>query len=52
MQYLWEQKIEIQEYQLKMKKAGRKAGFHNADGKLDKRQYLADLYKLIKDNMD
>lgn len=35
-----------------MKRAGRKRNFSNAEGKLDKRQYLADLYKLIKDNMD
>ncbi len=35
-----------------MKRAGRRRNFQNVDGKLDKRQYLADLYKLIKDNMD
>lgn len=35
-----------------MKRAGRRRNFHNIDGKLDKRQYLGDLYKLIKDNMD
>lgn len=35
-----------------MRKAGKRRAFHNNDGKLDKRQYLADLYKLIKDNMD
>ena len=35
-----------------MKRAGRKKHFENADGKLNKKQYLGDLYKLIKDNMD
>ena len=35
-----------------MKRAGKRRNFHNNDGKLDKRQYLADLFKLIKDNMD
>ena len=35
-----------------MKRAGRRRNFQNVDGKLDQRQYLADLYKLIKDNMD
>lgn len=35
-----------------MKRAGRRRNFQNEEGKLDKRQYLADLYKLIKDNMD
>ena len=35
-----------------MKRAGRRRNFHNNDGKLDKKQYLGDLYKLIKDNLD
>ena len=35
-----------------MKRAGRKKHFENEDGKLNKKQYLGDLYKLIKDNMD
>ena len=51
-QYLWEQKIERDEYEIRMKRAGKRRNFHNNDGKLDKRQYLADLFKLIKDNMD
>ncbi len=34
------------------RKAGKRRAFLKKDGKLDKRQYLADLYKLIKDNMD
>jgi hypothetical protein len=49
---LWEIKIERDEYEVRMKRAGKRRNFHNYDGKLDKRQYLADLYKLIKDNMD
>jgi hypothetical protein len=37
---------------IREKKQGKRKDFLNKDGKLDKRQYLADLYKLIKDNMD
>ena len=51
-QYLWEQKIERDEYEIRNNRAGKRRNFHNKDGKLDKRQYLADLFKLIKDNMD
>lgn len=35
-----------------MARAGRKKNFENADGRLNRKQYLGDLYKLIKDNMD
>ena len=34
------------------RRAGRKHDFSNEEGKLDKKQYLGDLYKLIKDNLD
>jgi len=37
---------------IREKKQGKRKDFLNKEGKLDKRQYLADLYKLIKDNMD
>jgi hypothetical protein len=49
---LWEQKIEHDEQVIREKKQGKRKDFLNKEGKLDKRQYLADLYKLIKDNMD
>lgn len=52
IQYLWEMKIERDEKEKREKKQGKRKDFLNKDGKLDKRQYLADLYKLIKDNMD
>lgn len=45
-------KIERDEKEKREKKQGKRKDFLNKDGKLDKRQYLADLYKLIKDNMD
>lgn len=35
-----------------MRRVGRRRDFHNEDDKLDKKHYLADLYKLIKDNLD
>ncbi len=50
-QYVWEQKIEREEADIRLKRAGRRRNFSNSDGKLDKKQYLADLYKLIKNNM-
>jgi hypothetical protein len=52
LQFLWESKIERDEYEQRMKRAGKRRAFSKPDGKLDKKQYLADLYKLIKDNMD
>lgn len=35
-----------------MRKAGRRGNFLNIDGKTNNRQYLADLYRLIKENMN
>ena len=35
-----------------MKRAGRRGNFLNLDGKTNNRQYLADLYRLIKENMN
>ena len=49
---MWEQKIERDEERSRKNKEGKRKAFVNKEGKLDKRQYLADLYKLIKDNMD
>ena len=51
LQYLWEQRIEWREEQLRLKRAGRRKRQFDGDN-LDKSQYLADLYRLIKDNMD
>lgn len=48
----WEKRIEMKENELRMMRAGRKKNFENADGRLNRKQYLGDLYKLIKDNMD
>eukprot|EP00347_Sterkiella_histriomuscorum_P005935 403354701 len=47
-----ENKILKKELERRLKRAGRRRNFHNEDGKLDKKQYLADLYKLIKDNLE
>ena len=52
VQNLIERSIEKAELEIRMRKAGRRRNFHNEEGKLDKKQYLGDLYKLIKDNLD
>ena len=46
-QHLIETNIENIEIERRMRRAGRRRNFHNIDGKLDKKQYLGDLYKLI-----
>lgn len=54
LQHKWETRVERLEKEAREKRQGRKKRNFNSDGtgKLDKRQYLADLYNLIKTNME
>jgi len=51
-QHLWEQRIEKREREARKNKLGKKGNYLNIDGKTNNRQYLADLYRLIKEHMD
>jgi len=51
-QHLWEQRIEKREREARKRKLGERGNYLNIDGKTNNRQYLADLYRLIKEHMD
>jgi transcription termination factor NusB len=44
--------IENKEKEVRKRRAGRRANFINLDGKTNNREYLANLFRLIKENMD
>lgn len=51
-----ESKIERREYELRMQREGASVNlqkyFKNSQDKFDKLEYLSDLYKLIRENLD